>query len=628
MRIGLMQSNLETAEGYLMAVSHPGSPNYGNHWTADEVHEMFAPEDQAVQDVVAWLNNAGVGNVVHSDNKGWLAFDIPASQAEELFKTHYHEHNHQSDTSSAKVKIGCDHYYVPEHLAHHIDYVTPGVVLSPSFTRVKQDVKRTKRTPQESSWHGQDGEANEPLRARQPEPVPDQWEPPYHPELPADLQDCGRNVTPACIKALYGIPDAPIDVSDIDSLGIFEDSDAYNQEDLDLFYTQWAKHVPNGTRPDLKSVDGGQAPVPLIDLAHRSESTIDLGIAYALTYPQKITLYQVDDDVQVFTNGFYNTFLDALDGSYCTYSAYGVTGNTDGYDAIYPDPDPDGGYKGKLMCGTYKPTRVISISYGPGEYDFPLNYTKRQCNELLKLGLQGVTFFWASGDDGVASYNGCLGKNQTVFSPSFPTCPYVTNVGATRLYDDQTVLDKESALHIETGEYGGGYDHTSSAGGFSNYFAVPQYQQSAVASYFSNHDPGLPYYTATYNATAITNLGEHGGLYNRVGRGYPDVSANGCNFLISQELEPTKTYGASISAPIWASLITLINQERTKCGKGPVGFINPVLYANPWAMNDIVNGSNPGCGSSGFQAVPGWDPVTGLGTPNYPKLSQLFNSLP
>lgn len=102
-----MQSNLETAEGYLMAVSHPGSPNYGNHWTADEVHEMFAPEDQAVQDVVAWLNNAGVGNVVHSDNKGWLAFDIPASQAEELFKTHYHEHNHQSDTSSAKVN--CRH---------------------------------------------------------------------------------------------------------------------------------------------------------------------------------------------------------------------------------------------------------------------------------------------------------------------------------------------------------------------------------------------------------------------------------------------------------------------------------------------------------------------------------------
>lgn len=40
------------------------------------------------------------------------------------------------------------------------------------------------------------------------------------------------------------------------------------------------------------------------------------------------------------------------------------------------------------MCGTYKPTRVISVSYGESEYDFPWNYTRRQCNEYMKLGLQ------------------------------------------------------------------------------------------------------------------------------------------------------------------------------------------------------------------------------------------------
>lgn len=45
-------------------------------------------------------------------------------------------------------------------------------------------------------------------------------------------------------------------------------------------------------------------------------------------------------------------------------------------------------------------------------------------------------------------------------------------------------------------------------------------------------------------------------------------------------------------------------------------------------LTDIKNGSNPGCGSSGFKAVPGWDPITGLGTPNYPKLLALFMSLP
>ena len=74
--------------------------------------------------------------------------------------------------------------------------------------------------------------------------------------------------------------------------------------------------------------------------------------------------------------------------------------------------------------------------------------------------------------------------------------------------------------------------------------------------------------------------------------------------------------------------ITQINQERSLAGKGPVGFINPVLYANPWALNDIKNGSNPNCGTAGFDAVEGWDPVTGLGTPNYPKLLEVFMNLP
>lgn len=59
-------------------------------------------------------------------------------------------------------------------------------------------------------------------------------------------------------------------------------------------------------------------------------------------------------------------------------------------------------------------------------------------------------------------------------------------------------------------------------------------------------------------------------------------------------------------------MITLINEERTAAGKGSVGFINPTLYENEWIFNDIVNGSNPNCGSAGFHAVPGWDPVTGM----------------
>lgn len=64
--------------------------------------------------------------------------------------------------------------------------------------------------------------------------------------------------------------------------------------------------------------------------------------------------------------------------------------------------------------------------------------------------------------------------------------------------------------------------------------------------------------------------------------------------------------GTSASAPIFASVINRINEERIAVGKGPVGFINPTLYAHPEALNDITNGTNLGCGDGGFPAVKGW----------------------
>lgn len=258
-------------------------------------------------------------------------------------------------------------------------------------------------------------------------------------------------------------------------VGVFEASDAYAQADLDLFFQLYAPHIPQGTHPTLNSIDGGQdpsSPGAPVD----GESDFDLSVAYSLIYPQKVILYQVDDSTYVNLDSkiYFNSFLDALDGSYCTYSAYGVTGNDPAIDPVYPNP-AEGGYKGDLMCGTYKPTRVISISYGVSEFDAPLNYTKRQCNELLKLGLQGVTFVWASGDDGVAAFHGddsasgCLGKDEKLFNPLFPTCPYVTSVGGTQLWAGQTLSDPESALEGPLEHGGTAY----SGGGFANYFPVP-----------------------------------------------------------------------------------------------------------------------------------------------------------
>ncbi|PYH40453.1 uncharacterized protein BP01DRAFT_409938 [Aspergillus saccharolyticus JOP 1030-1] len=80
--------------------------------------------------------------------------------------------------------------------------------------------------------------------------------------------------------------------------------------------------------------------------------------------------------------------------------------------------------------------------------------------------------------------------------------------------------------------------------------------------------------------------------------------------------------------PDIASVINRIIEKRIAAGKGAVGFLNPVLYRHADVLNDITNKTNPGCGTDGFATAAGWDPVTGLGTPNFPKLLNLFLSLP
>jgi tripeptidyl-peptidase-1 len=135
-----------------------------------------------------------------------------------------------------------------------------------------------------------------------------------------------------------------------------------------------------------------------------------------------------------------------------------------------------------------------------------------------------------------------------------------------------------------------------------------------MASYYANHPPK--------NISSMYNS-------SKKARGYPDLSANGINLLIALGGAITTADGTSASAPIVGSLLTLINEELALAGKPPVGFINPVIYKNQGAFNDITSGSNPNinCKTSGFAAVQGWDPATGVGTPDYLRLLNVFKSI-
>lgn len=102
------------------------------------------------------------------------------------------------------------------------------------------------------------------------------------------------------------------------------------------------------------------------------------------------------------------------------------------------------------------------------------------------------------------------------------------------------------------------------------------------------------------------------------------LRAQGANYVVAVDGTFSLVFGTSASSPTLGSILTLINQARLTRGKSSVGFINPVAYEHPEVFNDITEGGNQGCGTPGFESAPGWDPVTGLGTPNYPKMLKLW----
>ncbi|PRP87952.1 tripeptidyl-peptidase 1-like [Planoprotostelium fungivorum] len=264
-----------------------------------------------------------------------------------------------------------------------------------------------------------------------------------------------------------------------------------------------------------------------------------------------------------------------------------------------------------------RPPLVHSISYGAVEALVPAEHMDRFTLEACKLGLRGVTIVVSSGDDGVANYIAQDDLKQCGFSPSFPaSCPFVLSVGATQGLESgkpETACSSDKGGQITTG------------GGFSRLFGLPSWQRDFVHRYlYSGNTTKLPSFSSfSYN-----------------GRGYPDISAAGHSYSIVIGGQSVGLSGTSAATPVIAAMLTHINSERLSLGKSPLGFVNPAIYhaarAVKGAFNDITTGDNrcltsppekPVCCPSGFQASAGWDPVTGVGTPNFDKLKEALVSM-
>lgn len=162
-----------------------------------------------------------------------------------------------------------------------------------------------------------------------------------------------------------------------------------------MFFKNFSKQLV-GHGPQLESIDGGVAQTLNMSFNFNGESNLDLEYGMDIVFPQKVILYQVGDLIE---GASFNTFLDALDGSFCKFES----GDDITQDPPYPDEfNSTFAFKGPQACGGFAATNVISTSYGYNEADLTPFYEQRQCAEYMKLGLQGITILYSSGDSGVA----------------------------------------------------------------------------------------------------------------------------------------------------------------------------------------------------------------------------------
>ncbi|KAJ3572259.1 hypothetical protein NP233_g3201 [Leucocoprinus birnbaumii] len=378
---------------------------------------------------------------------------------------------------------------------------------------------------------------------------------------------CNQTITVNCLKELYNFKGYHSSENRNNAIGISSYLEEYiNNNDLQAFYKE---QVPAavGSKYQLISVNGGKNDQNISKAG--SEANLDAQFAFGLTYPTRRVAwttagqppFKPDQHTTTNTNEPYLTWMDGI------------------------------------LNATELP-QTISTSYGEEEQTIPFSYASRVCQGIAQLGARGVSMMFSSGDYGVgdgnanASMNTCItndGTNRTRFMPTFPaSCPYSTAVGG-------TVNIPEVAVDF-------------SGGGFSDYFPRPDYQNNIVQKYLDSLPEG------TYK-----------GLYNTTGRGFPDVAAMARRYRIWLSGRPSSIAGTSASAPTFSAVIALLNDYRVSRGKKSLGFLNPWLYTQGFAgFNDITVGNNPGCGTPGFNATKGWDPVTGFGTPDFEKLKALL----
>jgi kumamolisin len=244
--------------------------------------------------------------------------------------------------------------------------------------------------------------------------------------------------------------------------------------------------------------------------------------------------------------------------------------------AVYFAPNTDQGFIDAVSTAVHDTTNkpsVVSISWGQSEDAWSAQARSQMEQILTEASGLGVTVTVAAGDNG--STDSVTDGQQHVDFPA--SAPHALACGGTSLRLSGETISTETVWN----DPGGG----STGGGVSRQFPLPSYQSGAHVP--NNVDSNSP------------------------GRGVPDVSGDAdpqTGYRIRVDGADETIGGTSAVAPLWAGLVALLNQALG----APIGFAQPRLYSlGTAAFHDITEGNN-----GSYDARPGWDACTGLGSPD------------
>jgi len=578
--IALPTNNREELERRFWEISTPGNPQYRKFMSFEEVHALVAPPAHVVQPVLDWLRSVkDVQTVVHLGD--FIQVRATIGAIEELFQTEMHVYTHKVTGKPLIRHRGKTS--VPTHVRPHIDLIE-GIH---EFPRIRRIVA---------------GDAV--VRKDRPAPTPIDGSP------AASFPFVSDNVV-SSFHDLYNIPNSTVVTAKGATQGTFAQmaADGIPQmADLKLY------DQVNGVPAQTYTYNGQK------DSTTGLEATLDMQMITSIAVNAPTTFFMQQAWMYTFV-----TFL--------------------------------------LSMGSKSPL-VISVSYGWAEnnecsdvlHDVQVCQQKGWSNnqyiqntdaQFMKWGATGRTFVVCSQDEGAPgeTNDGCNLDGSLALYPEYPaTSPYVLTVGASAVSGSgNNILASASRARgmREVKEYSVARDPLltpicqafncsrgqlsevpsmlanaifTTGGGFSQVNAMPSYQAAAVKAYL-NSGIALPPSTK----------------FNASNRAYPDISAMGQNVPIVSDGQYTVTGGTSAATPITAGVMTLLNNYLLNAGKAPLGFPNPLLYqmaaaSGANAFNLIQSGDNKcteeACCKYGY-LVPSngaWNPVNGLGTPNYQNM--------